>query len=274
MGNVPVPFGIDRSLPRLDGRDPYLSLHFVMIFVRDQERSLRFYLDQLGFRLLVDQTFENGGRWIEVGPPDGSANIALAQATPDSDAYKLIGRDSQIYFITEDVPAKYEEWSSRGVRFQFPPQVPAWGGIFSRFEDVDGNSFGLAGFDELTQGVERQRRTLNQKIESERRAAQELEIATQVQARLFPQVRPEAKTLEYAGLCIQARQVGGDYFDFLRSRQAPSRPGDRRRVGEGNCRRSSDGQPASELAQPMRCRLGSSGTAVAFGKRPVLREHD
>jgi uncharacterized glyoxalase superfamily protein PhnB len=125
---------------------------------------LRFYLDQLGFRLLVDQTSENGGRWIEVGPRDGSANIALAQATPDSDAYKLIGRDSQIYFITEDVPAKYEEWSSRGVRFQFPPQVPAWGGIFSRFEDVDGNSFGLAGFDELTQGVERQRRTLNQKL--------------------------------------------------------------------------------------------------------------
>jgi catechol 2,3-dioxygenase-like lactoylglutathione lyase family enzyme len=164
MGNVPAPFGIDRSLPRLDGQDPYLFLHFVMIFVRDQERSLRFYLDQLGFRLLVDQTFENGGRWIEVGPPDGSANIALAQATPDSDAYKLIGRDSQIYFITEDVPAKYEEWSSRGVRFQFPPQVPAWGGIFSRFEDVDGNSFGLAGFDELTQGVERQRRTLNQKL--------------------------------------------------------------------------------------------------------------
>jgi serine phosphatase RsbU (regulator of sigma subunit)/catechol 2,3-dioxygenase-like lactoylglutathione lyase family enzyme len=215
MGNAPTPFGIDRSLPRLDGQDPYLSLHFVMIFVRDQERSLRFYLDQLGFRLLVDQIFENGGRWIEVGPPDGSANIALAQATPDSDVYKLIGSDTQIYFITEDVTAKYQEWSSRGVHFQFPPQVPAWGGIFTRFEDVDGNSFGLAGFDELTRSVEDQRRALVQKIESERRSAQELEIATQVQARLFPQVRPEAKTLEYAGLCIQARQVGGDYFDFL-----------------------------------------------------------
>jgi len=215
MGNAPTPFGIDRSLPRLDGQDPYLSLHFVMIFVRDQERSLRFYVDQLGFRVLVDQIFENGGRWIEVGPPDGSANIALAQAIPDSDVYKLIGSDTQIYFITEDVNAKYKEWSSRGVHFQFPPQVPAWGGIFTRFEDVDGNSFGLAGFDELTRSVEDQRRALAQKIESERRSAQELEIATQVQARLFPQIRPEAKTLEYAGLCIQARQVGGDYFDFL-----------------------------------------------------------
>jgi serine phosphatase RsbU (regulator of sigma subunit) len=42
-----------------------------------------------------------------------------------------------------------------------------------------------------------------------------LEIARQVQARLFPQTLPTSNTLEYAGMCIQARQVGGDYYDFL-----------------------------------------------------------
>jgi serine phosphatase RsbU (regulator of sigma subunit) len=36
-----------------------------------------------------------------------------------------------------------------------------------------------------------------------------------VQARLFPQTLPPLKTLDYAGVCIQARQVGGDYYDFL-----------------------------------------------------------
>jgi catechol 2,3-dioxygenase-like lactoylglutathione lyase family enzyme len=215
MGNSPAPFGLDRSLLRLDGQDLYLCLHFAMIFVRDQERSLRFYIDQLGFRLVMDEIFKSGGRWIEVAPPDGSASLSLAQATPGSEAYKLIGRDSQIYFITEDVNAKFNEWSSRGVRFQFLPQEPKWGGTFTRFEDGDGNSFGLAGFDELTRGVEAQRRALAEKLESERRTAQELEIAKQVQSRLFPQIHPEAKTLEYAGICIQARQVGGDYFDFL-----------------------------------------------------------
>jgi serine phosphatase RsbU (regulator of sigma subunit)/catechol 2,3-dioxygenase-like lactoylglutathione lyase family enzyme len=215
MGNSSLPFGIDRSLLRLDGQDPYFCLHFVMIFVRDQQRSLRFYLDQLGFRLVVDHRFESGGRWIEVAPPDGSASLALALATPDSPAGELVGRDSQICFITEDVNAKFQEWSNRGVRFQFPPQEPEWGGTFTRFEDVDGNSFGLAGFDELTRGVATQRRALAQKLESERRAAQELEIAKRVQSRLFPQTHPKLKTLEYAGLCLQARQVGGDYFDFL-----------------------------------------------------------
>jgi len=101
------------------------------------------------------------------------------------------------------------------VRFHFPPQKPEWGGIFTRFEDVDGNSFGLAGFDELTLSVESQRRAIAQKLESERRAARELEIARQVQARLFPQRMPPARTLEYTGACLQARQVGGDYYDFL-----------------------------------------------------------
>jgi len=53
------------------------------------------------------------------------------------------------------------------------------------------------------------------RMESERRAAHEMDIARDVQFRLFPQVRPPLATLEYAGACMQARQVGGDYYDFL-----------------------------------------------------------
>ena len=213
MGNSPLPFGMDGLSLRLDKQNLYTSLHFIMIFVRDQERSLRFYVDQLGFRLIVDQPVA-GIRWIEVAPPDGTANIALAQALPDSVA-TLVGRDTGIYFITEDVQAKYDEWSSRGVRFECPPNKPQWGGIFTRFEDLDGNSFGLAGFDELTHGVEMRRRALAEKLEAERQAERELEIARQVQARLFPQKMPEVRTLEYAGACLPARRVGGDYYDFL-----------------------------------------------------------
>jgi serine phosphatase RsbU (regulator of sigma subunit)/catechol 2,3-dioxygenase-like lactoylglutathione lyase family enzyme len=211
--NSSLPFGMDRYPLRLDKTDLYVSLHFIMVYVRDQERSLRFYVDQLGFRLIVDQQVA-GIRWIEVAPPDGTANIALAQALPES-ATTLIGRDSGIYFITEDVQAKYNEWSSRGVHFGSPPNKPQWGGIFARFEDPDGNSFGLAGFDELTHGVEMRRRALAQKLEAERQAERELEIARQVQARLLPQRMPHARTLEYAGVCLPARHVGGDYYDFL-----------------------------------------------------------
>src|SRR5437763_4955127 len=215
MGSHELPFGINRSLLRLDDKDPYLCLHFVIIYVRELEASLHFYIEQLGFRVAIDHRFADGRRWIEVAPPDGNAHIGLSLAPPEADFKTLILPDSRIWFITEDVRLKYEEWKARGVQFRYPPEVPEWGGIHTRFEDLDGNSFGLAGFDELTRGVEAKRRALAQKYEAERRAAQEIEIARQVQARLFPQVHPELETLEYAGLCLQARQVGGDYFDFL-----------------------------------------------------------
>ncbi|HEV3254026.1 MAG TPA: GAF domain-containing SpoIIE family protein phosphatase, partial [Candidatus Acidoferrales bacterium] len=54
-----------------------------------------------------------------------------------------------------------------------------------------------------------------ERMEVERRSARELEIAREVQSRLLPQQAPELRTLDCAGLCIQARSVGGDYYDFL-----------------------------------------------------------
>ncbi len=68
---------------------------------------------------------------------------------------------------------------------------------------------------EIIQAVEAQRHADAKRQEIERRAAQELEIAKEVQARLFPQTLVPMRTLEYAGMCCQARHVGGDYYDFL-----------------------------------------------------------
>lgn len=208
----------------------YLGIHAVNVFVRDQERSLSFYRDQLGFTLAFDARLQTGQRWLAVSPPDGSAVLNLIAPDPDSEQYKLIGRPTDIVIVTEDVAGTYLEWTKRGVRFRHTPRLrrvkyqrpgsrpdgsSAWGGVFTRFEDIDHNSFALVSFDEVTRDVEATRRALAQKVESERRLAQELEIAKQVQGRLFPQSQPSLKTLEYAGLCIQAREVGGDYYDFL-----------------------------------------------------------
>jgi serine phosphatase RsbU (regulator of sigma subunit) len=63
--------------------------------------------------------------------------------------------------------------------------------------------------------VEAERRSAALKAEAERRVAQELEIAKQVQTRLFPQTAPRLATLDYSGACLQARDIGGDYYDFL-----------------------------------------------------------
>jgi len=44
---------------------------------------------------------------------------------------------------------------------------------------------------------------------------QEIAVAASVQRELFPRERPHLRTLDYSGKCIQARTVGGDYYDFL-----------------------------------------------------------
>lgn len=53
------------------------------------------------------------------------------------------------------------------------------------------------------------------RIEAERRLQGEMEIAREVQRKLFPQRSPALATISYAGACLQARAVGGDYYDFL-----------------------------------------------------------
>jgi sigma-B regulation protein RsbU (phosphoserine phosphatase) len=47
------------------------------------------------------------------------------------------------------------------------------------------------------------------------RLNRELEIAQEVQAHLFPQHLPAMAGLDYCGECRPAREIGGDYYDFL-----------------------------------------------------------
>ena len=205
-----VPFP-ERGCPEC----PYLRLFKSTVYVSDHEQSLKFYVERLGFTVVADVAYTLDGRWVAIAPPDGSALLALVAPRPGTEKARLIGRATQIGFISEDINSTYDLWRTRGVHFQHPPQQTIFGVTLAIFQDIDGNTFELIGSDQFTREMEQQRQKASDRIESERRTAQELEIAKQVQARLFPQCQPSLKTLDYAGLCIQARHVGGDYYDFL-----------------------------------------------------------
>ena len=180
--------GNSSSAPESDR--PHLRIHAINIYVRDQDRSLRFYTEQLGFDFALNAKMHSGDRWVAVAPPDGSALLALIAPRPESREYQLIGRSTGIVFVTEDVVAKYGECVRRGVEFLYAPRLRrveferqqvlpqsgvegqnrTWGGVFTHFKDVDGNSFALVGFDEVTRELEAQRRAMAQKREAEQRA--------------------------------------------------------------------------------------------------------
>src|SRR4029078_7217446 len=98
-------------------RDPFLRMHAVNVYVRDQERSLRFFLDTLGFQLASDARVESGERVVAATPPAGTTVLALIQPPPHSLRSKLIGRATQVVFVTENLAATYHESHSRVRRF-------------------------------------------------------------------------------------------------------------------------------------------------------------
>jgi phosphoserine phosphatase RsbU/P len=101
------------------------------------------------------------------------------------------------------------------------------------------------------------------RLEAERRTAREMEIAKDVQARLLPQHPPKLSTLSCAAQCIQARSVGGDYFDFL--------PLDATRVGLVIADISGKGVHAALLVANLQAYLRSQSRASVLDPAESMR---
>jgi|SRR5678815_2974540 predicted enzyme related to lactoylglutathione lyase len=116
------------------------KVKFVSIPVRDQERSLKFYTEALGFSILTDQEYGKGRRWIELKIPGAETNLVLFTA-PGQESW--IGNFSNVVFWTRSLGKTYEELKSRGVEFVQSPTKERWGSS-ALFKDVDGNTFCLS----------------------------------------------------------------------------------------------------------------------------------
>ena len=194
-----------------DKAHSHLRIQSIAVPVSNLHRSVEFYETILGFRVLHHGDLVSGMAFAAVAPTDGTAILFLSQLDP----HRRMGTETGVSFVTTDLATQHREWSERGVRFSDQPRTVAGGIRAATFLDLDGNAFVLGEVDSLTETIEAERQLIAERADRERRAADELAIATQVQARLFPQQRPLMRTLDYAGLCLQARRVGGDYFDFL-----------------------------------------------------------
>jgi len=80
---------------------------------------------------------------------------------------------------------------------------------------LDGVKTESAGQTALAREVARLTTAIGREMAQRERLNRELEIAREVQEHLFPQRLPPAAGLDYCGGCRPAREVGGDYYDFL-----------------------------------------------------------
>jgi predicted enzyme related to lactoylglutathione lyase len=111
---------------------------FVSIPTRDQPRALKFWTEQMGFRVLTDQPMGEGGqRWIELSVRDSDTRVVLF--TPEGHEDR-IGGFFNASFACDDVDATHRQLSERGVEFETPPTKQPWG-TYAIFKDPDGNRF-------------------------------------------------------------------------------------------------------------------------------------
>ena len=80
---------------------------------------------------------------------------------------------------------------------------------------LEGLATGSAAQTTLAFEVARLTAAMGREMAQRERLNRELEIAKEVQERLFPQRFPVIAGLDYCGRCRPAREVGGDYYDFL-----------------------------------------------------------
>jgi catechol 2,3-dioxygenase-like lactoylglutathione lyase family enzyme len=113
------------------------GISLVIIPATDQDRSIEFYVESLGFEKRTDVPFGDRYRWVEVYPTSGTAGIALAPPRPDDPTAVQTG----ITLTTDDIDATHAELRSRGVdvdaevsRMGEPVPPMFW------FRDPDGNS--------------------------------------------------------------------------------------------------------------------------------------
>jgi catechol 2,3-dioxygenase-like lactoylglutathione lyase family enzyme len=110
----------------------------VIVPVSDQDRSLEFFTEKLGFEKRTDMPYAGDMRWLEVAPPGAQSTVAIVPPREGDP----VGVETRIGFSTDDVDADHAELRERGVDvddevMRMGEDVPP---MFF-FRDPDGNSY-------------------------------------------------------------------------------------------------------------------------------------
>jgi lactoylglutathione lyase len=108
------------------------------IFVKDQQESLNFWVDKVGFEVICDLLLESNFRWVEIAPrsSDSSMNLYPKSLISKKDLKPM----PVIVFRTNDILSTFNNLKARGVTFSRNP-LKSILGIHAMFKDVDGNEF-------------------------------------------------------------------------------------------------------------------------------------
>ena len=103
-----------------------MKLSYVIEFVADMDRAVKFYRDTMGLPL----KFQSPG-WSEF--ITGETTLGLHPASDKNAAGKI-----EMGFHVPDLTKFYDEMRAKGVNFPMPPKKQDFGGMLAQFEDSEG----------------------------------------------------------------------------------------------------------------------------------------
>jgi len=110
-----------------------MKLSYVIEFVADMDRAVKFYRDTMGLPLKFQSP-----EWSEF--ITGETTLGLHPASGNNAAGKI-----EMGFNVPDLAKFYDEMRAKGVKFPMPPKKQDFGGMLAQFEDSEGAHVSVGG---------------------------------------------------------------------------------------------------------------------------------
>jgi len=124
-----------------------INPRLAVLYVSDQDKTLEFLTEVLGFELAADAPYGDGGRWVEVRPPGAQTCVVIAALEPDvlETLRARAGRMTHGWFDCDDLDTTCADLRARDVEIVVEPQATTWreGSRWAQILGHDGNLYGL-----------------------------------------------------------------------------------------------------------------------------------
>ena|SRR5690349_6533413 len=117
-----------------------LTFNHAMIYAKDVDRSLGFYRDLLGFKLIEDFRHEGKSIYARLHAPGGEGTIAIHQIGPGA---SLTSEGVRLYFEVRELDEFCRSLQKRGFYINQLPRMMPWGWRHAYLNDPDGHEISL-----------------------------------------------------------------------------------------------------------------------------------
>jgi len=114
-----------------------MKLELIPVPVTDVDRAIEFYTKKVGFNLDHDHRVQEGLRFVQLTPPGSACSISIGEGLTEMKPGSMKG----LQVVVKDTQKVRDTLLENGVKASEVQEFP-WG-IFTFFEDPDGNSWSV-----------------------------------------------------------------------------------------------------------------------------------